>query len=396
MTFIGLGKINKNLIPLALGCIFCFLNRIVNQSKETELFNNIILTNIFISAANLLIIIPYIISIFRSKKVGNNNTNNKNNNNNVQNNLSTGNISLEGSSLEYIYLDVKVKVEEIKYKKLFILLIAFIFFANYCMFVYTFKLKTNTWIMFILFVSIFYYLLFKSKLYRHHYLSIIIILILGIVIDIILGNYTTGENNYYLLITFSILRIILLSFNYVLIKYTIEKKYVSLYTIGFFSGILNLIFFIIFAILDSYFFHLNDYKRYFENFKSSELLIIFGLMFTQLGLYTTTFFIDKNESPCHIFIVFVFGQFAYYFQNFELPEGSGIVIVCLILILFFSLVFNEIIELNFFGLSFNTKKNIAFRAENELVATIRRESEESIESFDEMTELPNKVSDEYQ
>ena len=35
--------------------------------------------------------------------------------------------------------------------------------------------------------------------------------------------------------------------------------------------------------------------------------------------------------------------------------------------LFFSLVFNEIIELNFCGLSRNTKKNINYRAKNEII-----------------------------
>ena len=35
------------------------------------------------------------------------------------------------------------------------------------------------------------------------------------------------------------------------------------------------------------------------------------------------------------------------------------------MILFFSLIFNEIIEINFFGLSDNTKKNIIQRAQNE-------------------------------
>ena len=89
-------------------------------------------------------------------------------------------------------------------------------------------------------------------------------------------------------------------------------------------------------------------------------------MATQLGLYTTLFFVDKNDSPCHIFIVFVFGQFAYYFQNFEWTGKTAIVIVFLIFILFFSLVFNEIIELKFCGLSFNTKKNIVFRGEAEV------------------------------
>ena len=42
---------------------------------------------------------------------------------------------------------------------------------------------------------------------------------------------------------------------------------------------------------------------------------------------------------------------------------SIILIICFILILFFSLIFNEIIEINFWGLSDNTKKNIAKRAE---------------------------------
>ena len=119
-------------------------------------------------------------------------------------------------------------------------------------------------------------------------------------------------------------------------------------------------------------------------------------MFTQLGLYTTTFLIDKIDSPCHVFIVFVFGQFAYYFQDFELPKVSGVVIVCLILILFFSLVFNEIIELNFLGLSFNKKKNIVLRAKNEIGPALLRENTESIESLDYLTELSNKVSEECQ
>ena len=157
------------------------------------------------------------------------------------------------------------------------------------MLVYTFKVKINTWFSYILFAPIFYYLFFKIKLYRHHYLSIIIILIFGIIIDIILDNYNIHDNNhkYYLLISFSIIRVILLSLDYILIKFTIEKKLVSLYTIGFCNGVLILIFFIIFAILDSYFFGMYNYEEFFNNFDFRKLLIIFGVMSTQLGIYTT-------------------------------------------------------------------------------------------------------------
>ena len=89
-------------------------------------------------------------------------------------------------------------------------------------------------------------------------------------------------------------------------------------------------------------------------------------MSTQLGLYITLFFIDRNDSPCLIFIVFVFGQFGYYFYNFEINGTTSVVIVCLVLIFFFSLVFNEIIELRCYKLAHNTKKNITKRAESEV------------------------------
>ena len=42
-----------------------------------------------------------------------------------------------------------------------------------------------------------------------------------------------------------------------------------------------------------------------------------------------------------------------------------VVIICLLFILFFSLIFNEIFEINVCGLSHNTKRNISKRAVNE-------------------------------
>ena len=62
---------------------------------------------------------------------------------------------------------------------------------------------------------------------------------------------------------------------------------------------------------------------------------------------------NKNNTPCHIFIIYVFGQLALYM---DFSVNSIAVIICTIFILFMSLLFNEIIEFNFFGLSENTKK----------------------------------------
>ena len=351
MAFIGLGKINTNLIPIIIGCIFCFLNRLLNQYEGTKLFQNVMLTNIFISFSDIFTIIPYIIFKIRSKKVY------KPENKEVIPN------ETKETKFEFLYEETYDIEDEVEGKGKFIVLIGLIFFVNYFIFVYIFALKTNTWIMYILFTSIFYYLFFKSKLYRHHYLSIVIILIIGLVIDFVEGNIQKDFTENFKLILLSFLRVILLSLNYVLIKYTMEKKYASPYEIGFFNGLINLILFIIGAVIDNFFIKKFEYKEYFDNFNGKELLVVLGLMITQFGIYISLFIIDKKDTPCHIFIVFVFGQLAYYYK---LTEISIVSIICLILILFFSLIFNEIIELNFLGLSQNTRKNIINRANIEV------------------------------
>ena len=400
MAFIGFGKIDKNIIPLILGCAFCLLNRVLNSNSGSNLFENVVLTNIFISLANTLIIIPYIIYKIISRK------NDKNKNKEEKKDKDdtfemtkktkdkTAEEEEEEKNFVYIYNENE-DIENVPGKFKFIILIGLIFFVNYYLFIYTVKVKTNTWTIYIVFTSLFYYLIFKSKLFRHHYLSIGLILILGIIIDIVEGNLQNDTEDRIGQFFLSLLRVILLSFNYVLIKYTMEKKYVSPYVLGMLNGLINLILFIIFGILDYFFFHINkDYIEYFKNFNSNELLVILGLMGTQLGLYTSLFFVDKNESPCHIFIVFVFGQFGYIFINIT-KKGGGIlavIIISLILILFFSLVFNEIIELRFLGLAYNTKRNITERGEIEVGDTLLLNNNDADERSSSAIEMSDKAS----
>ena len=353
MAIIGLGNIDKIMASIIVASIFCFLNRLLNQYKDTRLFKNIILTNIFISVSELFMLIPYIIFRIRSKKVYK-----------IEKNKTIKlNYTIHDEKVELVFTKSGLKITA-KYKRLYIIAIGIIFFLNYIMFVYTFQLKSNTWITYILFTSIFYYLIFKAKLYKHHYLSIIMILLIGFIIDIIQKNFQNDFVENLWPIILSILRVILLSLDYVLIKYTMDKKFVSPYSIGVFNGLINLILFIIFAALDYHFFKIYEYNDFFNNFNGKELLVIFCLMFTQFGIYFPLFIITKYYTPCHIFIVFIFGQLAYYIN---LTENVAVVIICFILILFFSLVFTEIIEINVCGLSHNTKKNIIKRGENEVL-----------------------------
>ena len=344
MAFISIGKIDKNLIPMIAGCIFCFLNRILNQYDGSLLFKNQIMMNIYISTSKLFTIIPFILLRINSKKV------------------SSNDIQTIKNQQALKYMNKSEAKRIIAGKWGFIFLAVMIYFVNQIFFVLTIKVHSNTTILNILITSLFYYLIFKIKLYRHHYLSIILIIIVGFIIDMILGNLLFDIDNNLGLFFFRLLREVLFSLSSVVDKYILEKKFGSVYEILLTNGVITSTLFIIFAIIDHNFFGIYNYEEYFNNFDTTELLVASGVIITQLGLNVSILFTNKNNSPCHIFIIFIFGQLAYYI---DFSGSDAIVIFCLIIILFLSFVFNEILEINFLGLSDNTKKNISKRAEDE-------------------------------
>ena len=212
-------------------------------------------------------------------------------------------------------------------------------------------------------------MIFKNKLYRHHYLSIVSIILLGLVIDLITGYIQKEIVDDTLLLFLKFLKQIFFALYNVIAKYVMEKKYVSVYEFSFYVGLFNLIVFLIFAIFDYYFLKWIKFMEYFDNFDITQLFIILGIVFTQLGINITSLFTAKNNSPCHVFIIFVFGQIAYYVYfsgDFKLIIIL-ITIFILVIILFLSLIFNEIIEINFCKLSYNTKRNIMKRAEDDII-----------------------------
>ena len=71
--------------------------------------------------------------------------------------------------------------------------------------------QVNMWIFDIAFISKFSYIIFKSKLYIHHYISIILIIIIGILLDIYLG-YIFNDLDYTLSMLFKFISEIALSF----------------------------------------------------------------------------------------------------------------------------------------------------------------------------------------
>ena len=369
MACISLGKIDKNIIPIIVGSIFCFLNRLLNEAKP-EIYENTILTNIVISLSRFLTIIPLI--IFKIKFKQDRSYNDKNNDSNKN-----------SKSIQLIYKNNRIYVKGVaKY----VLLSAVIYLIQSIFFALAFKATTNAWIWYILIASIFYYLMFKVRLYKHHYLSIIFIIVIGTVIDLTTEAIIVDANNEPLALVSKYIKEILFSLYNVIAKYVMEKKYISVYEFSFYVGFFNLIVLIIFSIFDYYFFHIySNYGDILSNLGGIEILKVLGVLFTQVGINLGTLFTTKNCSPCHLFIIFVFGQVAYYI-NFDIYRG--LVISCLIIILFFSLIFSEIIEINLFGLSHNTKRNIIGRSEIEILA-----KNETIEEMDENPiELKNDIN----
>ena len=170
-----------------------------------------ILTNIFISTSKLFTVIPLLILIFRSNRVISNELQNVNSFN----------------KLVYIYTDKKMEI--IQYKGRYILLSAVIFFVQSIFMALAIQIKTNSWIWNILITSIFYYLFFKIKLFKHHYLSIIIIILIGFIIDLVLQNLQKDISDNLTLLLFRFLREILYSFHDVINKYTDKSSKIFQY-----------------------------------------------------------------------------------------------------------------------------------------------------------------------
>ena len=89
MAFISLGKIDKNLISLLVGCIFSFSTRLIFKYDGTTLFDHPLISNLLASIFRIITVIPYIIFKIRFIKF-------ENNGKKIENN----------KDIEYIYIQI--------------------------------------------------------------------------------------------------------------------------------------------------------------------------------------------------------------------------------------------------------------------------------------------------
>ena len=136
------------------------------------------------------------------------------------------------------------------------------------------------WSTSIIFLSLFSFLLLKKKLYKHHYLSAVIIIVLGIVYNIINLYFDKDKimQNYKGYIMYFIAES---TFNslYVFYKFLMVHKFIKSYTILFFQGLIELILGIIsLAITTKYFKNIDNFYSYKEGLDNFEIFMFVGLI----------------------------------------------------------------------------------------------------------------------
>ena len=233
--FITFGDLDKNILYPIIGGILKFILNVILVKEDFS--NHPLVTSIGSSLGMTLSFFLLLIYKYRTKS------------NDINIDLKKDNTINQESilSIKYEYNDQYKIIREDKFK--YIILSSIIdFIITILELKYCITIKINIWIFNILFISLFSYLILKKKFYKHHYISIIIIIITGFSLDIILDNYNDFLNN----IKENIINFVcevLFSFGLVINRYTMEFKFCSVYEICFYQGIIGLFLYVLLLIL---------------------------------------------------------------------------------------------------------------------------------------------------
>ena len=219
----------------------------------------------------------------------------------------------------------------------------------------------NFWSVNIITFSLFSHLILKVKLYKHHYICIIIVFIFGILFDVILNNFSQGDIFSNLM---NYLTETLFSLSYVICKYIMLNKFIKSYALLFYEGLIELTFGIItLIILNKY--NMDNFNDFLNDLDTKEIIIYISLTLLKFLYNFAIISIINLFSPFHVILTDILSELIKYFIDLSEKDviTSILTIIFILICLFAILVFTEIIELNFLGLSYMIKKNIELRAQ---------------------------------
>ena len=383
MKFIKFGKFDKKiLIPIIAGILrLIILFTYLNNPKYEILIKNPFVTSIYTSIGMISAIIPYCIIKHRSKQT---------------NSMS---IELQNESklnLELIHTPI---LEEIQYSckkyKLILYQEIFDFLQTILATIFNMDNVYSLWTFDIIFMSLFSYLLLKTKFYRHQYVSMAIIMILGLLLNVIEYYKLLNDDDKFNFsrIMMSLLSEIFLSLIIVIAKYNMEKTYCSPYEICAWNGSIGLILYIIVLLIINKLELTIDGSQYpdnffelFDNYDVYDFLLCISIIASS-AIFNMSLLVTCNYfTPYHIIIIQIFREFYNSLDSDNNTILNILSFFILALITFMFLVFIEIIELNIFNISYNTKRNIQSRSFDESfrkMETITNPAEEILAEGDE-------------
>ena len=366
-NLISIGKIDKYIFYPIIGGIFKFIVKIILTFENLTILTKHSLMGSLVSSLGMCFSLFLLLFYkYRTKA-----ENAEKNNSQTINKHSKKGLVIE---LEYTNEYETIIYDKIKY--IFITSVID-FIITILIFEFCIEIKINMWIFDILFIYLLSYLIFQTKIYKHQKISIIIIIFAGLVLDIIANNYhISSETIFPIIIKF--LCEIFLSLSIIINKYTMEKKFCPAYELCFYQGLITLIFFSIFSIFTTIFNFYDNYKKYFNDInkknKNKEIFMTILIMILQFFLNLCIFATIEKTTSFHVMIIIIIGELVPYIKKLTNNRSNKLINVLIILdlcfILFMTLIFNEIIIINCFGMQKNTKKYISYRAEKEEASEI--------------------------
>ena len=378
----------KIIIPLIYP-IFYQIRRLIHKDDEKALFE--FLTNF---CGYLFSGIVYLIIKHRMKKLNSKNIekiNSKNDNDKEDSGKELVNVVTEKqfrlvSTIKFSENQLnleKKKIDKINSKKQYIYVLSLVLIYLFPMFLDSYTLVNNfdigTSSSISLFVSIFSNIILSKiilgeKIYSHQiFASMIILISILIVIILFLIKAIHIESN----IGVNIALITFISSFYSLFN-IMEKRYYNkfvdspyhlMYVIGLFATILILVYEIFTVIIVGIDSNLNgifyQFYKNCERFQYLYILIFISDILTAFiwlwGIQLTVYFF----TPCHFIISESISQIISFFINDTISEYSdgeqATIIIFFFIIIFATLIYNEVLIINICSLSNNTKKNINLR-----------------------------------
>ena len=244
----------------------------------------------------------------------------------------------------------------------------------------------------IVFLSVACYILLKYKLFIHNIIGLIFFCITCVSIDLILKMLQYELKNVLKFVLENIIYILLESAYFTYQKYMMEKLYYSPFKITF---VIQIFLFIVicFSLMNILKLgregiknaeeRFNNFYEYFDKVKTIIIIIKFIMtIILNFFIYLFECLTIYHFTPNYILISYGVSKMVKFLLN-NTDNTKYICIILFILQFIFLLIFLEIIELNFCGLSDNIKKNISIRSEKDM-SLVELESDSDRDSLVEI------------